>query len=217
MSKRKPINIVMFIQENHFLRTMYKSMSSIVKIIPYYIFQEFLYDEHQLNLKPDLDPLEVCVLEPSDMKTISSHSEVVESENLLVERLAHGSICLGLLHNDEIVAYTWCNLKKFQYHPTLDIPLKKDEAYLYDARTFKAYRGKNIAPYLRHQLYKYLTKIGRTKFYSYTVLFNTSAVNFKKKLKAKPTRLYLGIILFKRYRFNILLKDYGDPKETERK
>ena len=150
------------------------------------------------------------------MKIISSNPEVAESEDILLKRLAHGSICLGLLHNNKIAAYTWCNLKKCQYHPTLDVPLKKDEAYLYDARTFKAYRGKNIAPYLRYQLYKYLTKIGRTKFYSYTVLFNTSAVNFKRKLKAKPTKLYIGIIFFNRDRFNILLKDYRSTKETER-
>ncbi len=213
MSKRKPINIILFIQENLFLHSLYRLISRIIKIVPYYVFQEFLYDEHQLNLKPDLDPLEVCVLEPSDMKTISSNPEVAESEDILLKRLVHGSICLGLLHNDDIAAYTWCNLKKCQYHPTSDIPLKKDEAYLYDARTFKAYRGKNIAPYLRYQLYKYLTKIGRTKFYSYTVLFNISAVNFKRKLKAKPTKLYVGIIFFNRYRFNILLKDYGSTKE----
>jgi hypothetical protein len=217
MRKRKPLNIVMAIQGNHFLHTIYQRISLVVKIIPYYIFQEFLHDEHQLNLKPDLDLFEVCVLGPPGMKTIASNPEVVESEDILLERLANGSICLGLLHNNDIAAYTWCNLNKCQYHPTLDIALKKDEAYLYDARTFKAYRGKNIAPYLRYRLYKYLTKIGRTKFYSYTVVFNASAVNFKRKLKAKPTRLYVSIIIFNRYRFNMLLKDYGSTKETEPK
>lgn len=215
MSKRKPLNIVLFIQENNILRKMYKSISSILKIIPYYIFQEFLYDEYQVNLKPDIEPFETRVLIPSDIKAISSNPEVVESEDILMKRLNNGSICLGLIHNDNIAAYTWCNLKEWQYHPTLDIALKKDEAYLYDARTFRAYRGKNIAPYLRYQLYKYLTEIGRTKFYSYTVLFNTSAVNFKTKLKAKPVRLYAGIIILKRYRFNILLRDYRKTiKET---
>jgi GNAT superfamily N-acetyltransferase len=202
------MNIVMFIQENPLLRDAYGILSSVVKIVPFYIFQEFLSDEKELNLRPDLGSLQASVLEPSDIKAVSLNPEVPESEGLLLDRLAHGSICLGLKHNDDIAAYTWCNLKEFQYHPTLDITLKEDEAYLYDARTFKAYRGKNIAPYLRYQLYKYLAKTGRTKLYSYTVLFNTAAVNFKLKLKAKPIKLYLGFVFFKRYRLNILVKDY---------
>ena len=207
----------MFIQENVFLDYLYRFISKIIKIIPYYAFQEFLSDEKDFNLTPDLDQWKIRVLEPSNMKTISPDSKVIESEDIILERSTLGRICLGLLHSDKIAAYTCCNLKKCQYYPAPDIPLKKDEAYLYDARTFEAYRGKNIAPYLRYQLYKYLTKIGRTKFYSYTVLFNTSAVNFKRKLKAKPTKLYVGIIFFNRYRFNILLKDYKSTKETERK
>jgi hypothetical protein len=181
MSKRKPINIVMFIQETALLHSLHRSLSKIVKIVPYYAFQEFLCHEKDLNITPDLDQWKICFLKPSDMETISSNPEVIESNDLLSEMLTHGRICLGLLHNDKIAAYTCCNLKRRHYYPAPDIPLKKDEAYLYDARTFEAYRGKNIAPYLRYQLYKYLTKIGRTKFYSCTVLFNTSAINFKKK------------------------------------
>ena len=102
----------------------------------------------------------------------------------------------------------WCNLRKCD-DESLSFPLKDDEAYLFDARTFKVYRGKNLAPYLRYQLYKCLEQLGRTKFFSITLALDTSALNFKKKLKAKPLNLYLYVNLFQRFTWNIPLRSYA--------
>jgi len=209
MSKRKPINIVMFIRENVFLHSLYRLISKIIKIVPYYVFQEFLSDEKDLNLTPDLDQWKICVLETADMKEISANPEVHESEDILIKRLADGCICLGIKHHDTIAAYTWSDLKRCSYEEIFDFPLKENEACLFDARTFQAYRGKNIAPYVRYQLYKHLAHIGRTTFYSITVIPNTSSVAFKTKLKARPLKLYLGVKFFNKYPYNILLKDYS--------
>ena len=203
------MNIVLFIQENAFLHSLYRSISKVVKVVPYYLFQEFLTDETDLNLKPDLGQWEICVLEPPDMKEISANPEVNESEDILLERLADGCLCLGMKHNGAIAAYTWSHLKKCSYETILNFPLKEDEACLFDIRTFKAYRGKNIAPYLRYQLYKHLAQIGRTKFYSITIIPNTSSVMFKIKLKARPIKLYLGVKFLNKYPYNICLRDYS--------
>jgi hypothetical protein len=206
------MNLVLIIQENAFLHFIYRSMSKVVKVVPYYLFQEFLTDEKELDLKPDLDRWKICVLAPSDMKEISANPDVNESEDILLERLTTGCVCLGLKHNGAIAAYTWSNLKECFYETIFSFPLKENEAYLFDARTFKAYRGKNIAPYLRYQLYKHLAQIGRTKFYSVTIIPNTSSVVFKTKLKARRLKLYLGIKLFNKYRYNVRLKDYSTQK-----
>jgi hypothetical protein len=77
-----------------------------------------------------------------------------------------------------------------------------------DARTFSSYKGKNLAPYLRVELYKHLRKMGRTKFISFTFYLNTSAHRFKEKLNAKPQKLYVWFRLFMKYQWNILLKEF---------
>jgi len=196
------MNVVMAVKENPLLRRIYDALTSIVRIIPCYLFRERLLQEEGLNVKPRLDGCEIAPLQSFDIRAISAHPEVIESEDVLRERLANGCLCLGLKHRGDIIAYTWCNLRDGPFG------LKDDEAYLFNARTFKAYRGKNLAPYLRYQLYRHLARTGRTKFLSTNSLFNSSAIKFKKKLKAKPCKLFLQISLFKKYNWNILLKDY---------
>jgi ribosomal protein S18 acetylase RimI-like enzyme len=189
------MNIVKIVREKPFLDYIYRKSTSIFEIVPYYLFKEFLSDDRVFDLKTDLDRFEVCFLGPTDMKTISSSSEVYESEHELLERLTDGCLCLGMKQDKDIAAYTWCNLRGGL---SLISPLKDNEVYLFDARTFKAYRGGNIAPYLRHQLYKHLNQIGRTKFFSYTSLFNTSAIKF-----------------FKKYEWHIVLKDYEKRRKVQ--
>lgn len=112
---------------------------------------------------------------------------------------------MGLLHDGQVVAYSWFNLNRCQYQ-NFGFQLNGNEAYLCDARTFQKYRGKNIAPYLRYQIYKELARLGRSKFYSFTIGVNKSSVRFKEKLGAKPLKLYLYIELFKKHRFVLPVK-----------
>lgn len=163
-----------------FLRYMFDRLTAIgLEITPYYLVQEGLFGEKDLALEPTLTQFVAGFLEPSDMKAISSKAEVDYSEEILLDRMAKGCRCFGIKHNDDVAAYSWCNLREcdFKWFP---FQLKNDEAYLFDARTFKAYRGQNIAPYLRYELYKNLTQMGRTKFFSISLLFNTPTIRLKK-------------------------------------
>ena len=204
------MNIVQIIRENRFLGPIYKKMIQGVEIVPYYFYREGINDDQKLDLRPKLDNFSVDFLESSEIKSIAAHPEVDESEEELMERLASGCLCLGLKNEDTIAAYTWCNLKQCLYEERLAIPLEDDEAYLFDARTFKKYRGLALAPYLRYQLYLKLVEMGRSTFFSVTSTLNTSAVRFKEKLNAKILKLYLYIGLFRKFRLNILLKNYPE-------
>lgn len=197
------------VNQNYFLQYLYDRSKSIVNIIPFYLVREGIFDEIDLNLEPKIkvDQCETGFLGPSDMKAISASPEVNDTEEALLERIANGCLCLGIKYRSDIVAYMWCNLRECD-SDNLSFKLEEYEAYLTDARTFNAYRGKNLAPYLRYQLYKNLREMGRTKLFSITEFFNAPAIRFKKKLKAKPLKFYLRIRFLKKYKWNILLRAY---------
>ena len=194
-----------------FLRYLSDRLVAIgLEITPYYLVQEGLFGETGLDLNPKLAQYVPGFLEPMDMKIISAKSEVDYSEEMLLDRIANGDRCFAIKHNNDILAYSWCNLREC-HSKLLPFQLKDDEAYIFDARTFETYRGKNLGPYLRYQLYKRLVQMGRSKFFSITLLFNTPAIKLKKKLKAKPVRFYLHMELFRKYHWNILLRNYEKP------
>ncbi len=87
-------------------------------------------------------------------------------------------------------------------------PLKNDEAYLFRARTMNAYRGKNLAPFLRYELYKKFAEMGYNQFYSITEYFNAPAAKFKKKLNAQNIKLCFYLGLFHKRLFNVTIKEY---------
>jgi hypothetical protein len=179
------------------------------KVMPYYLVQEGLVNEEELEINPKLELCFSSVLEPSDIEATCAKPEVSFAVGQIQESVAMGCQCFGIRYNGDIAAYMWYNLR--ECHP-LSLPLGEDEAYLFNAYTFKEYRGKNLAPYLRYQLYQHLESIGRTRLYSITEFFNTSAIKFKKKLKVRSLRLCLLIGLFKRYEWNIPLKNYNAGK-----
>jgi hypothetical protein len=74
--------------------------------------------------------------------------------------------------------------------------------------TFEAYRGKNLAPYLRYHSYKLLEDQGIDKLYSISAYFNKSSLKFKQKLNAQHLQLLLHVGLFKRFHWNYTLKTY---------
>ena len=102
----------------------------------------------------------------------------------------------------------WADVRRFR-SKLVSCPLMEDEAYLFGAATFPAYRGKDLAPYLRYKLYEHLYRMGRTKVYSITLALNYPAMRFNEKLQAKPLRLGLYICLFRKCRFDITLREYG--------
>ena len=178
-------------------------------LIPYYLVEEGLFDRNALTIAPRLSPLEIYELGPSDISVLAANPERDNSEEDMLKMLSKGCVCLGIKYKDDIAAYMWYDLYQCSYK-YLTFKLAKDEAYLYSARTFKAYRGKALAPYLRQKMYEHLAAIGRTRLYSITLFENTPSIMFKKKLRAKNLKLYLRIRIFGKQKWNILLRRYGD-------
>jgi len=186
------------------LSYIFERLSSVgITIRLYYLTQEFLFDEKDLKLRPELESIAIGFLSSSEIKIINDHPESKWSDRENIKLLEEGCQCFGLKHNDEIAAYMWCNLSGC--HEISPFPLKEDEAYLTRAFTFRDYRGKSLAPFLRYQLCKHLNEIGRTKIYSYTDVFNTPAIKFKMKLKAKPIKIIFDIKLFSKYHLNFVM------------
>ena len=194
--------------QSKFLQRLYDMSNLIISFSLFYLVREGLSDEDGLNVKPKIDTCDVGFLKPSEIKDISANPEVPETEETLLKRLSFGWLCIGIKHHDEIGAYMWCSLRECS-SPHLSFYLREDEACLMDARTFSSYRGKNLAPYLRVQLYKHLRQMGRIKFFSITTFFNMPAQRFKKKLIAKPQKLYVHIKFTKKYQRAFLLKNYS--------
>jgi hypothetical protein len=195
------------VKQSQFLERWYHLFKAILEVNLFYLVREGLSYEDGVDVKPKLDLYDVIFLKPSDMKAISTSPEVPQTEDALVKRLSEGCLCIGIKHYDEIAAYMWCNLRECD-SLVMKFNLKADEAYLKDARTFSSYKGKSLAPYLRTELYKHLRQMGRTKFISLTSYFNTSAQRFKKKLNAKPQKLYVWFKFFMKYEWAIPLKNF---------
>ena len=190
------------------LRLVFDGLAKLgVKIQPYYIVVEGLFNRSLPHLETGFDEYEIGFLGPQYMNEISAIPGRILSEEKLLLRLKEGKKCFGLKHRKELVAFTWCdfdecNFKGFRF------PLKKNEAYLFDAYTLIPFRGKGIAPYLRYQCYKELAKLGRNKLYSISDCLNTPSVRFKKKLNAELLELCLFVEMFKKWHFSSRLKKY---------
>ena len=178
-----------------------------IHMIPYYLTQERLNPETKPEVSPEIGPVTVSLLSPPEMEAV--YTELL-SKGLAVSRaiLAKDRCeCFVLKIKGEIVASSWCNLRRC--HDRLSsFSLKEDEAYLCNAATLNAYRGKNLAPFLRYAVYEHLNRLGRTKLYSITEYFNTPAVRFKEKLGARQLRVGLCIRFFNRWKWDITLKRY---------
>lgn len=175
---------------------------------PFYLVQEGTQHNYD-NVKPRIKPIESRFLTTEEIEKLSQHPEVGQTRLQLMSRLEKGCKCFGVFNNDQIVAYMWCNFTKCESR--ISFPLKSNEAYLFDAVSLKAFRGNNLAPFLRNQLYKYLTDKNFNRIYSITDAFNTSAANFKKKIGAINLKLFVQFHFFK-YQKVILLKELHPPR-----
>ena len=101
----------------------------------------------------------------------------------------------------------WCDFEEFN-HTLHSFNLKDDEVYLYAAFVDPAYRGQDLAPFMRHRCCQALKKCGKHTYYSYSDLFNRSAVRFKKKIGARRLKLRLYVSLGRRHSWNWVLRDY---------
>lgn len=180
-----------------------------IRITPYYIVQEGLFDKKLPHLETGFDEYDVGFLKPKDMKMISSIPGRNVTEEILLSRLKDGNLCFAVKHQGQLAAFTWCNLRESTFPKGSTFQLKDNEAYLFDAYTLMSFRGKGIAPYMRYQLYKELAKLGKSTLFSISDSHNIPSIKFKKKLNAKFLKKHLYIQLFNSRCFNLLLKKDG--------
>jgi hypothetical protein len=177
-------------------------------INPYYWVQEEVEPCEEPKIKGDSTEYLLRSLDIEELKLIISHSHLVVSDREeMIKGLNNGQLCIGLEHNNEIAAYMFIELNDFTFnHRTFK--LKDNEAYLLNMWTLHSFRGNNLAPYLRYQSYQMLKEQGRDVKFSITQYFNKSSIKFKKKLNSKHLKLYLSIVLFKKYYWNLLIREY---------
>lgn len=197
----------LLINQSIYLQNIYNRFKSILHVVPFYLVEERCGDENAANHNPrlDMNRVDVKVLSPKEIQILSENPEVKEASEFIPKKINNDWLCMGVKYDESVVAYMWCNLHECNDR-LLQFNLKGNEAYLTFAYTFKAFRGKNIAPFLRRELYKYLQTLGRNKFYSITEYLNKPAVRFKKKLNARLLKLYLYICLMNNITFRLVLK-----------
>jgi len=189
------------------MHTLLNQFSKIgIAITVYYWVQEGLFMNEIPEPEGNLDDYFLVTLDSNDIKSIIHNVRGVTLKEFL-DRLEEGQICFGMKYKGEISSIMWANIKNCHHRPG-GSNLEKDEAYMYGMYTFDAFRGRNIAPYLRYKCYEALRGMGRDKLYSITEYFNKSAVRYKQKLNAQNLDLGLIIDLFSKFRRRFHLKSY---------
>lgn len=175
-------------------------------IMPYYWVHEEVTstDEPQLRTDQSFIFKELNLVDLSDV--ITETDSITEKK--IHQSFADGHECVGLTHKDQIAAYMFIELNDFEIK-NRKFKLNTNEAYLLNMFTMTNFRGKNLAPYLRHACYRHLEKRHITTKYSVSNYFNKSAIKFKKKLNSKPQKLYVNIELFKSVQWNLVLRSYS--------
>jgi len=180
---------------------------------PFYWVLEGVSDCVPPKIKGDLSDYEVVKLNLKEIETIKKKfvgPDPITGIMNFHDQLQH----IGLKHKGEIVAFVFIELYDFDFKKKV-FHLKENEAYLFNQYTFEAHRGKNLAPYLRYQSYLMLQDMGRNRIYSITQYFNRSSKRFKKKLNAKNLQLFMYIILFNKYHYHFLIKNYTPLRNTK--
>ena len=176
-------------------------------IRPLYVFKEGLSDREPKDFGLSFREYETTFLTSDDMKVLDRIDGRDTTELAMRDLIREGSKCLGIKIDGKTAGFTWCRFDIFGHPFTKAFTLRENEAYLFDMYVLKAYRGMNIAPFLRYRCYEELAKMGRTVLYSYSDVSNASAVRFKRKLGARVISLRLYIRLGK-FRWNWKLKTY---------
>jgi hypothetical protein len=177
-----------------------------IRIEPFYLIRETCQNGKLTEIKTSLSPCETVILKPSDFREIAARRDRDQSEEEMIAMMEKGLVCMGIKHNNQIVAHGWYELGHLT-SSYFSFPLKENEAYMSGARTLVSYRGNNLAAYLRYQMYKHLTSLGIEKFYSLTLYSNVPSLRFKQKLGAEILKLYVSVHLPK-FRRCILLRTY---------
>ncbi|WP_025740675.1 MULTISPECIES: hypothetical protein [Aquimarina] len=195
------------IRHGLFLFTLRNALLRIgIDIEPYYWFKEVKNGCDEPKIPDSFKDYEMVYLELEDVLIMDNNMGL--NSNQLKLDMKRGQLCIGLKRENEIATLLFVELEDFVFKKRT-FTLKDNEGYLLNVYTFQAYRGKNLAPFLRHHCYKLLEEHGINHLYSIITYFNSSSLKVNKKLNAKKLNLYLYIGLFKKRHWNYLLKDYS--------
>jgi hypothetical protein len=177
-----------------------------IEISPYYLFIEGV-EKSAVPVIKGLEPdYSTGIFIPEDMKLMHNNGSGFSPEDFL-GFLRTGQKCIGVKYKGEVAAFMWINLSELKYK-SFRMLLKSNDAYLWNMYTMDAFRGKNLAPYLRYKSYEILHEMEKDTFYSISEYFNTPAIKFKRKLNARILKLSVYIRLFKKFERNFTLKSY---------
>lgn len=178
-----------------------------IRIYPYYLLREGMDTFDLPEVKGDIDEYTFDFLDRSDLETLEENDQFKGLKNEFKKRFEKGHKCFCAKYRGQIVACTWFDFEQCQFLDPL-FELSKNETCLFGMYTAESHRGKNIAPYLRYRSYEALRKMGRDTFYSISESLNAPAVKFKKKLNAKFLGHYLLIDLFRKWKWNLKIREY---------
>lgn len=176
-----------------------------VDIDPYYLEREGLDQSNVPAIRGDATEYRIESIRAEEIGILENIMGMDVKK--LKADIEAGQLCIGLKRGAEIAALMFAETRNFEYKYRT-FHLGKNEAYLLNMYTFEAYRGKNLAPYLRYHSYKLLEDQGIDKLYSISAYFNKSSLKFKQKLNAQHLQLLLYVGLFKRFHWNYTLKTY---------
>lgn len=174
-------------------------------------FMPYYWEIGSIDIKPprirdDESQYQLSIFGEKEITFIQNNVIGISHKDLMND-LKNGDTCLGIKNAGEISVYSFIKHQSFSFRGR-DFTIKSSEGYVHNTYTFEAFRGRNLAPYLRYQCYEYLKGKGIDKYYSISEYFNKPTLRYKQKLNIKPQKLYLSVILFKRWVFNFTLKSY---------
>jgi GNAT superfamily N-acetyltransferase len=166
-----------------------------IVIEPYYFYQEGTTDRVHVAEGRRFEEYDFFEAGTADTDGIAALDPNADHRGEIRNNFRNGKRCFALTHAGRIVAVSWCDIREIGFEPCRR-PLERDEAYLYGMETLYAYRGHNLAPFLRTRCLELLRAEGRNVIYSYSDRFNHPAVRFKEKIGAKVLFTGLYVKLF---------------------
>jgi hypothetical protein len=195
-------------QQHKFLLYVTYALNRVgVQIVPYYLTLNSYKGDLPIKLAPELRDASCGFLAPSEIEQIYEHPETREFAPIEQDFGQDTFRCFAIKKNREIMSFVWCNLDRSHWAIS-PFALKQDEAYLFNAYTYRKYRGLNLAPYVRHEMDKALFQMGRTRLLSFTEFLNAPARRYKEKLGCRHLKLACYFKLFSRFHWTINLRDY---------
>lgn len=208
MTKHRMRNLWVKMRSWPILQPLYALQRRIgLYVRPYYVVLEQRGTEDLPQVRLEFESFEMRPFNEEDMAIIAAIPDRRFPEESLLKRLKEGKRCFGIKCEGQIAAFTWVDFKECGVSDSRH-PLNENEAYLFDAYTLPSFRGKNLAPIIRHYAYEQLEGMGIKTLYSITDFFNTPSMRFKAKLGAKAIELRLLFLAFKKKIFDIRLRKY---------